>query len=44
VRQVFHTAQPLKRGTRCGEPPQGVTVFVHLHASDDSRWTDLTQQ
>ncbi len=44
VRKVFHTAQPLKRGTRCGEPPQGVTVFVHLHEADDSRWTDLTQQ
>ena len=44
VRKVFHTAQPLKRGTRCRELPQGVTVFVHLHDSDDSRWTDLTQQ
>jgi hypothetical protein len=44
VREIFHTAQPLKRGTRCKDIPQGVTVIVHLHEAEDSRWTDLTQQ
>jgi len=45
VREIFHTAQPLKRGIRCGkEVPQGVTTLVHVHEQDDSTWTDLTQQ
>jgi hypothetical protein len=44
VKTIFFTAEPLKRGIRCGNPPEGVTVIVHLHEADDSSWTDLTQQ
>lgn len=44
AKSLFTTARPLKWGTRCGTPPPGVTVVVHLHEGDDSSWTDLTQQ
>jgi len=44
AKTLFQTARPLRRGTRCGNPPPGITDVVHLHQADDSYWTDLTQQ